>query len=281
VGELDWEDFPTGVLFGFFEQFRTLCQDDMINSNRVVFFFDSRKSYRKKAFPDYKAKRRESLTEEERKQIGVMHDQLTLLRRDLLPSLGVQVHRQAGCESDDLMAQAANQLTDAKEPGIIVTADGDLWQCISEYVSWYDPARKRYLTPSSFARQKGIPPARWGLVKALAGCAGDGVPGIARVGEKTAVKFLLNQLPQTHKTYQAITSPTGGSIFSRNKELVLLPHEKTRAFELRSPDYKPEHFFSFCERYGFRSYLKGARKEEWLRFFGEKRTGTRKRGQLL
>lgn len=277
TANLAYEDFHTGVLFGFWEQIRAICTDRHIQSTRLVFCFDSRQSFRKQIFPEYKAHRRTDLTDEEKVQIEAMYDQVKLLRTQVLPAIGFQVVRQTGCESDDIMAQIALQLTANHEKGIIVTADGDLWQCITNYVSWYDPARERMYDPGTFANKKGISPRYWGILKALTGCSGDGVPGIPRVGEKTAVKYMNKQLPTHHKTYSDIESPEGQRIFERNKPLVILPHPKTKPVELHEPEYNVEAFFAFCERYGFRTYLKEPKRNEWEAFLSNTKVKTRKR----
>ncbi len=277
TADLQWEDFHTGILYGFWEQLRAICYDRHVRSNHIVFCFDSRQSYRKLVYPEYKAHRRVDLTDEERVEIEAMYGQVKLLRTEVLPAVGFQVVRQTGCESDDVMAQIALQLTHDRREGILVTADGDLWQCISSYVSWYDPARERLYDPGSFYTKKGISPAYWGIVKALAGCSGDNVKGIPRVGEKTAVRHLNRELPTHHKTYQAIESPEGQRIFERNKALVVLPHVKTRPVEVREPKYNVEAFFAFCERYGFRTYLKDPKRSEWEAFLSDRKVKTRKR----
>lgn len=279
TADLEWEDFHTGVLFGFWEQLRTICQDEHVRSNKVALFFDSKKCHRRRIFPEYKRQRHDDRTPEERKQIGAMHDQVNLLRREILPAVGFSIYRQTGCESDDLMAKAAWQLAYEGKRGIIVTADGDLWQCISETVSWYDPARRKLYDPYSFQKAKGIWPASWGMVKALAGCGGDGVPGIPGVGEKTAIKYLNRKLPSHYKTYKAIEGQEGVDILARNAELVILPHPKTKPVILRKPDYRVEAFFGMCERYGFLSYLKEPRRGEWEAFFKGGKVRTRRRGE--
>ena len=277
--DLQWEDFCTGVLFGFWEQLRAICSDWRVRSNRVLLCFDSRQSYRRLSYPQYKAHRREDLTAEERAQIQVMHDQVNLLRSEILPAVGFQICRQTGCESDDVMAQIASQIESSPDQtAIMITADGDLWQCITPRVSWYDPARERLFDPSSFCAAKGISPTHWGMVKAIAGCDGDGVEGIRGVGWKTAVRYLNKELPPHHKTYASIISPEGKAVIERNKTLVVLPHPKTQPVELREPDYSTEAFFSFCERYGFRTYLKEPKQSEWKAFLTGGRVKTRKRG---
>lgn len=278
TADLQWEEFHTGVLFGFWEQIRTICTDYHIQSNRMILCFDSRQSYRRKAFPEYKAHRKEDLSDEDQARVRVMYDQVKLLRTEILPAVGFQVVRQTGLESDDIMAQIALQLTESKQKGILVTADGDLWQCITQYVHWYDPARNVLYDPSSFRNKKGIDASEWGDVKAFAGCSGDNVPGIPRVGEKTAIRYLKSDLPHHHKTYEAITSAEGLRIFERNLPLVKLPHPKTKPIELQEPEYNPEAFFHFCERYGFRTYLKDPKRSEWEGFLADRPVKTRKRG---
>ena len=279
--DLQWGDLPTGVLFGFWEQLRAICTDPQVNSNRMALCFDSKQSYRRMAFPEYKQSRRDDKTPEEREQLNEMYLQIKLLRRTILPSIGFKIYRQVGCESDDIMAQIAEQISlMPNERGVIVTADGDLYQCICNAIHWYDPSHRKLHTPETFRKEKGIPARNWGQVKAIAGCPGDGVPGIKRVGESTAVKWLWGKLPSHHKTCKAIESPEGQAIIKRNIDLVMLPHPKTKAIQLEEPSYNINEFWEMCERYGFRSYLEEPKRTEWMEFFGHHREHTRKRGLL-
>lgn len=277
---LQFQDLPTGVLFGFFEQLRTICHDERCRSNRVAMFFDSKHTYRKKDFPDYKAHRKDKLTEEEVEQLHVMYQQVKLLRTEILPAIGFPIYQQTGCESDDLMAIAAREFKGLERQAVIITADGDLWQCITPAVHWYDPCRKRYLDPDGFRTEKGLRPEQWKEVKALAGCDGDGVPGIPGVGTKTAVDYLLGKLNTGYKRAKAIVSPEGRAIYERNKGLVFLPHPKTKPISLLEPEYKAEEFFKMAERYGLLSFLKEPKRGEWMEFFKPLSDRSRTRGLL-
>lgn len=279
IADMEWEDFHTGVLFGFWEQLRTICTNERIRSNHVLLFFDSRQSYRKKLFPQYKAKRHSNATPEEIAQLREMYVQLRLLYNEILPAVGFRIYRQTGLESDDLMAQAALQIEEKGEQGIIVTADGDLWQCITDNIHWFDPARRKYYTPETFMEAKGIAAGKWGQVKANSGCSGDGVPGIKGVGEKTAIKFLTYTLPIHYQTFKAIQSNEGELIYKRNVKLVILPHEKTKPIDIRPPEYDTDAFFRYCKRYGFLTYLKSPKRREWEDFFGLLHSRLRKRKQ--
>ena len=282
--DLVWEDLRTEILYGFWEQLRVICNHEMVNSTRIVACCDSRSSLRRKAFPGYKASRREEQTFEEREERRIIHDQVRLLRDEVLPEVGILVLRQDGLESDDVMAQAVLQLSDQKcpEQAILVTADGDLWQCINENTIWFDPSRGLMYDLPTFIEKKGIDPRLWGNVKCYAGCSSDAVPGIPGVGEKTAVKYLLNELPSRYKTYQAIQSPEGERIYQRNFELVVLPHKATQKVVLRKPEFNVSAFFKMCERYGFLSYLRPPMKGMWEDFFqvgrGQVRTRKRRKG---
>lgn len=275
--DMEPEDFPTGLLFNFFEQFKTICNHHQIQSNKVVLFFDSRKSHRKRFFPDYKKKRVEDRTPEEVEQCRAMYVQQDLLRTAMIPNMGIQILRQTGLESDDLMAIAAQQI-EADDKALIVTSDQDLLQCVTENVHWFDPNRDNYLSPSGVFEKKGVRPKEFAEVKAIGGCNSDEVPGVPRVGEATAVKYLKGDLPKHHKTYKSIVSPEGQAIIERNRKLVYLPHEKTKPVTLIAPAYNPDKFFEDCKKYGLIPYLKGPRHEEWKQFFdGGYRSLTRKR----
>lgn len=271
VGTLEYGSDKTGVIFGFFQQLRTACQHERVRSNKVAIFADSRTSFRKQFFSTYKKKRLAKTPEqlELKKQVWEAADTLT---KEILPEVGLAVHRQVGLESDDLIAKAAAGLSveaawraDKSRQAVIVSSDGDLFQCITRSVHWFDPMRNKYFDPKGFRRDRGIHARKWGDVKALAGCKSDDVPGIHRVGEKTAIRYLLASLPPTTAAYRAIASQEGQAVLRRNKHLVQLPHTETQAVDLHRPDYKSDAFFRVCERLGFKSIL--AERESWEVFF--------------
>lgn len=262
--ELEHEDQATGVLYGFFEQLRTICKDPVVASNQVHIFTDSKASKRKEQFPDYKKKRHEDKDPEELARLQVMYDQINLLAKKLLPQIGFPVYKQEGLESDDLIAYAAKELTRTKERGIIVTADGDLYQCISSFVSWYDPQRNKWYQLDSFFHKKNIAPSMWGIVKAIGGCPGDGVPGLKGVSEKGAIQYLNGELQGSTKHKRIQESSKEIDKWGR---LTILPHADTQHFDLQSPKYNSGAFFDICKHYGIISYLEEEAREQWRKFF--------------
>lgn len=270
LGNLSHADLKTGVIYGFLEQVRHVCNDPRIMSNNVGLFFDSKSSVRKAAYPEYKANRQKAQrSPEEWAERAVMRDQLALLRQEILPAIGFPCFQQAGLESDDLMAQAAEQLEGAGT--VLVTADGDLYQCITTRNHWYDPQRNRYLDHGAFWKEYGIDPCSWAEVKAIAGCGTDNVKGVPGVGEGSAIKYILGIYPRHHKRYAAITSAEGLTIIQRNRGLVRLPHPDTLPLDIQPfnpPKYDERVFFKTAEQYGFKSFLEdGARRMGWVNFF--------------
>lgn len=275
TGDLSSEDIPTGVMFGFFQQLYEICTNPPVNSNKILIFADSKHSYRKKAFPDYKEKRKENRTEEEINQIKTMYKQVNKLKNKILPKLGFPVYKQVGIESDDLIAYVADKFTKKKEKGIIITSDGDLYQCINEYIKWYDPQRNLLMNEKSFEEKYEIKTTDWWFVKALAGCASDNVPGLKGVGQKGAIKYIKGEMPEHHKQFQTISN--NEDEITKWTKLVKLPHDKTKSFKIKKPKYNKRLFFSFCKHYNILSYLESKRKNQWIKFFDGVMKGTPRR----
>lgn len=278
MGNLAKDDIPTGVMFGYFSQLWTICHDPIIRSNRVLIFTDSRTSIRKKEYPEYKANRSpHKKTTEEQETSSAIRNQMDLLSEEILPRIGFPVYKQEGIESDDLMAKVAGAFTEAGTQAVMITADQDMFQCISPTVSWYDPLRRILFTAGNFRETHGIAAWKWGMVKSIAGCKTDNVKGILRVGERGAIDFLNGSLPAKGKKYQSIVSPEGKKTVEINTPLVCLPHPKTKAVTVREPKYRVKEFFQLCEQMGFQTFLKEA--SGWRGFFtGVKFQKARMRG---
>lgn len=221
---LTFKDKPTGVIFGFLKSITSL--KDEFQTDNVVFCFEHRTLFRRDVYPPYKRKRHtETKTEEEiqiRKDFAI---QISELRMRYLPKIGFKnIFAYRGMESDDTMAAIAAN-ADPNDEIVLITADGDLLQCLRPNVTMYSPTQRKLHTVQSFESKYGIPPRKWAIVKAIAGCTSDEVEGIKGVGEATALKFLKKELKETTKAYQSIVSAEGKAIVRRNRSLVQLPYE--------------------------------------------------------
>jgi len=272
TGGLEFEDIPTGVIYGVLDAIRTVCKDKRILSNKVAIMLDSRESFRKEIYPKYKCNR-SKLSETQKEERAIMYKQSKLLSEKILPDSGFRVYEQEGLESDDLIAMAARQVRQYAEndsssvQAIMITADGDLFQSITQTVHWYNPSKNLYYTPSKFYHDKGISPEKWDSVKCIAGCSTDNVGGVSGVGECTAIKYLKGTLPKGYKTYRCIVSERGQEIINRNQVLVKLPCPDTRMLDLEEPEYNPQVFFGYCKLFGISTYLEGSKRRELEDFF--------------
>lgn len=219
LGELNYETMRVGVIFGFFVQLLKLAKDH--NTNQFVFCWDSQRSHRQKLYPAYKERRRtKDKTPEEKEEDSFAYAQFDKLYDEILPAIGFKNNFKIdGYEGDDLIASIID--TNLDYDFVIVSGDEDMYQCLTTGVTIQK--QKGIYTEDSFRKEYGIDPAQWATVKAIAGCDSDEVQGIKGIGEKTAIKYLLGQLPPNYKGWQSINSPEGKAVIARNRPLVTLP----------------------------------------------------------
>jgi len=186
-------EMRTEVIFGFLRQLLLLAKQKKDIRDRMVFVWDSRYYHRFEYCPEYKQKRKKELTEWEEERDVISYEQFDLLRQEILPAMGFRnVFRLHGYEADDVIAVLCKG--NAEEKITIVTTDQDLYQLLTDNVSFYNLRTKVLYTRQQFTRDYGITPKQWVDVKAYGGCVSDNVKGIKGVGEKTMCKYILKQL---------------------------------------------------------------------------------------
>lgn len=246
---------PSGIYFGFFNILFKLSRNG--NAAHFVFCWDSQQSHRKQIYPEYKGNREHS------EKIVEAFKQFKHLRTRILPELGFANNLfKVGYEADDLIASVCKHDPPSKnQEYCIVSADHDLYQLLARNVCMWEPSTKvRPYTYEMFCEQWKTTPKNWGLVKAIAGCKTDGVPGVRGVAERTAIKHL------TVKPVPKIQSPENQEIIRRNKKLVVLPFWSTPIFKLNwrdKPDFRS--FIDMCHEYEFGTFLKN--KQAWREIF--------------
>lgn len=247
-------DKETNVIYGFLRQ---LCDILLLFPNhKPVFTWDSRKSYRREVYPDYKRSRIvTNKTPEEIVEDEAAYAQFADLRMSVLPALGFKnVFIKTGFESDDIIASII--LAEKDPANIVVSMDDDLLQLL-EHCSIYNPRTKKIKTREEFEKEYRIEPKQWATVKSIAGCSTDCVEGVRGVGELTAIKYLKSELKTTSKALQSITSDEGKQITARNKSLVTLPYSGTGTFSIQNHEiYSVTAFMDVCSKYGLASFLK-------------------------
>ncbi len=266
LGNLSNGGVGTGVLYGFFrdiEQFQEIYQ-----TKDLVFCFDHGPLLREGILPGYKDRTSNKTKEELDDRIEVGR-QARLLRDELLYDIGYRnIHHAKGYEADDFIAKNVNDITLASCFGgaekadrmVIVSADHDLYQMLRPMATiWTPGANGKTITFESFKNQWGIHPEKWSIVKALAGCNSDKVPGVDGVGEATAVKYILGTLPPHHKTHKAINEAFNSGMVKRNLSLVKLPFDGTPRQQLQPDQVTTAKWNAIMAEFGAKSLIKGPR----------------------
>lgn len=261
TGELTFNEVKTGVIYGFLRDIRGF--QELHRTTNIVFCFDSRQSERRKAYPPYKLKRKklvEAMSEEDKELRLEMHKQVVKLRREYLPALGYRnILFQKGYEADDMIGSVVfNTLPDTGDQGIIIGSDRDLYQLLGPLVSMWNPIKSKMTTFQSFYKDYGIMPVDWARVKAYVGCETDDVEGIKGVGDKTAVKWIKNELNKKSKIWAKIKREVG--TFERNLPLVKLPYPGTNTFELVDDEVTTEKWTEVAEMLGMKTLTRMKRK---------------------
>lgn len=184
----------------------------------AIAFDLSAPTFRHKQFPEYKGQR-ESTPEELRPQFGRV--------KQLMKSFGVPVFELEGWEADDVIGTLAAQAEKIGMDSVILTGDRDTFQLISPKVR-VDLAssiqdRKVYDEEALMERYSGLTAAQQTDFKALLGDSSDNIPGVPKVGEKTAIA-LLNEYHNLEGIYEHLEEVKRPSVKTSLEEF------KDRAF---------------------------------------------------
>jgi DNA polymerase-1 len=171
---------PTGAIYGVANMLRRLLND--YDPAHVAVVFDAKgKTFRDELYPEYKA-HRPPMPEELRRQIEPIH---AIVRAMGLPLLCVD-----GVEADDVIGTLAKQAEEQGMNVLVSTGDKDMAQLVNEHVTLVNTMTETVMDPTGVVEKFGIPPERIVDYLALIGDSVDNVPGVPKVGPKTAVKWL-------------------------------------------------------------------------------------------
>ncbi len=171
---------PTGALYGVGNMLRRLLADTQPDFVGVV--FDARgKTFRDELYPQYKANR-PSMAEELARQVAPIHE--------LVVALGLPRLEVSGVEADDVIGTLCGQAVGQGMRVTLSTGDKDMAQLVNERVTMVNPMDGAVLDPGGVRKKFGVPPERIVDYLTLVGDAVDNVPGVPKVGPKTALKWL-------------------------------------------------------------------------------------------
>jgi len=203
------------AVYSFLVALRKLMDEE--RAERLVVVFDTdRATFRQALYPEYKA-HRPPMPDELKAQIPL------LLR--LLSAMRVPVIQQAGLEADDIIGTLAVKMSKSGGRAFIVSKDKDFAQLINENIILIDPkmqGEKTLLTGATEVEEKfGLPPEKIVDYLALIGDASDNIPGVPKVGPKTAVELLreYGTLDAVYKNLDKIQKPALKKTLSENRGL--------------------------------------------------------------
>ena len=171
---------PTGAIYGVLNMLRRLEADYKADYRAVV--FDAKgPTFRDQWYPQYKA-HRPPMPDDLAAQIEPLHQCIRALGWPLLAVEGV--------EADDVIGTLCRLAAARDTDCVVSTGDKDLAQLVNPRVRLVNTMSNEVLDEAGVAAKFGVPPDRIVDYLALVGDAVDNVPGVAKVGPKTAVKWL-------------------------------------------------------------------------------------------
>ena len=199
----------TNGIYGFLSMFVNLVKAER-PTHLAVAFDTSRQSFRTRVYEEYKANRSESPAE--------FKGQIPLLQ-DCLAAMGVPVLTKEDVEADDILATLATQGVESGFQVLVCSGDRDTIQLVTDDVTLLYPSvqgvsqLKRY-TPDAVVEKYGLPPENYPDIAALVGETSDNLPGVPKVGEKTAVKWLtqFGSLDELLNRADEIKGVVGGNL---------------------------------------------------------------------
>ncbi len=253
---------PTGAIFGVANMLRRLLQEH--SPERVAVVFDAPgKNFRHELFADYKANR-PPMPDELRAQIEPLHE--------LIDAMGIPRVMVEGVEADDVIASLVEQARSRGLDVLISSGDKDLAQLVDDQVVLEDSMQGKRYDADAVADKFGVGPALVGALLALTGDSSDNIPGVDKVGPKTAAKW-LNEYGSLDKLIEA-ADQVGGKVGDNlraaldqlplSRELVALKSDVDTGVELDAlgaarPDR--ERLVELLRRFGFSTWLRQYQEE--------------------
>jgi len=246
---------PTGAIRGVLSMLRRLAGDHKAEARACV--FDARgPTFRDAEYPQYKANR-PAMPDPLAAQIEPLQEAVAALG---WPVLAVQ-----GVEADDVIATLAAQAKGSGWRTVISTGDKDLAQLVDEDVTLVNTMSNETLDPAGVRQKFGVAPAQIVDYLALTGDAVDNVPGVDKVGPKTAAKWI-----QQYGSLDAVMAHAGevaGAVGENLRKALdwlpkgrrLLTVKRDVALPMRFDELtgKPDEsaLRALYERFGFRTML--------------------------
>ena len=171
---------PTNAIYGVSNMLRKLIAD--YHSDYITVVFDAQgKTFRHTLYDQYKA-HRPPMPDDLRVQIAPLHN--------LIQAMGLPLIIESGVEADDVLGALAQQAEQHGYEVIISTGDKDMAQLVTEHIILENTMSDTRLDIQGVTEKFGVKPEQIIDYLALMGDSVDNIPGVPKVGPKTAAKWL-------------------------------------------------------------------------------------------
>ena len=251
---------PTNAVYGFLSILQKLLADETPDALCVTFDLPA-PTFRHELYEGYKAQRK-----------GMPDDlvvQMPILK-EVLDAMYVRRYELAGWEADDLLGAIASKCEAEGWECVIVTGDKDTLQLVTDYTrvkhvrSRMGQTETKEYTPESFIEEYGFEPVKLVDLKALMGDSSDNIPGVAGVGEKTAME-LVRRFGGINEIYAGLEGldikdsvrnklDAGREIAELSYELATIRLDAPLELDLRDSlrhDYDNDKLYTIFKRLGF------------------------------
>ena len=171
---------PTGAVFGTINMIKSL-QSEYPQAQLVAIFDAKGKNFRHEIYEEYKANR-PPMPDELRSQVEYVHQAIA--------ALGIPLVIEPEVEADDVIGTYAKQAEQQGAKVLIASSDKDLAQVVTANVHMVDTMKKIVLDEAGVVEKFGVRPEQIIDYLTLMGDSSDNVPGVPKVGPKTAVKWI-------------------------------------------------------------------------------------------
>ncbi len=256
-------DEPTGAIYGVINMLKRARYD--IKPDYVACIFDAKgKTFRDEIYPKYKANR-PRMPEDLRAQIEPLHE--------CIEALGVPLLVIPDVEADDVIATLTKKGLEEKLEIVISTGDKDIAQLIKANVTIINTMTGENLDTEGVKAKFGVYPGRMVDYQSLVGDSVDNVPGVDKVGPKTAVKWLneYGDLDSIIANADQIKGKVGENLrlavewLPTTRELVTLKENVAINVRMENLKYRPEDKKTVArlfEKLNFRTWLDELHKEK-------------------
>ena len=171
---------PTGAMYGVLNMLRKLVKDEQ--PDNIAMVFDAKgKTFRNDIYAEYKA-HRPPMPDDLREQIEPLHD---IIRAQGFPLISIE-----GVEADDVIGTLSVEATHLGYQVLISTGDKDMAQLVNPDVRLINTMNNHVMTEETVVEKFQVRPDQIIDYLALMGDSSDNIPGVPKVGPKTASKWI-------------------------------------------------------------------------------------------